>query len=300
MSNDVSPARILARIAEAIPPPCRPNMVVIGSLAAGYRFFGKDEHLYVRTKDVDSVLRPRNQAVKSGKEVAEQLLQEGWRHREEGDHARPGNAATPDEKLPAVRLVPPDGGDWFIELLTEPEPGAGEGRRWLRLELSTGHFGLPSFTCLALTTYKPQETPFGLFCARPEMMALANLLEHPRIGDELMSGLIAERRIKRSNKDLGRVLALAHLSGHDAVDTWAVEWEDALRAVFPESWQDLARRVGSGLRALLESDADLEEAAHTCNNGLLAARRVTVEQLRIAGLRLLADAVEPLAERTAQ
>lgn len=129
------------------------------------------------------------------------------------------------------------------------------------------------------------------------MMALANLLEHPVIGSERMSGLIADRQIKRSNKDLGRVLALAQLSRDERVATWAAEWEEALRVAFPETWRTLAARAGDGMRALLASPGDLVEAVHTCNNGLLAARQVTPEQLEIAGRRLLLDAIEPLEER---
>jgi hypothetical protein len=205
MSN-VSPSAILAQVAQSVPTECLPNIIIIGSLAAGYHFFGNDKDLYVRTKDIDSVLRPRTKAVKSAEAVAEKLLSAGWQHKDDGNHSKPGDQDTPEDKLPAVRLHPPDSTDWFIELLTEPAPGDQGDRRWLRVKLSTGHFGLPSFTFLGVTTYKPAATPFGLFCARPEMMALANLLEHPAIRPERMSGLIESRAIKRSNKDLGRVL----------------------------------------------------------------------------------------------
>ena len=296
MSN-VSPSRILAQVAESVPHDCLPNIIVIGSLAAGYHFFAADKNLYVRTKDIDSVLRPRNRAVESGRAVAEKLLASGWHHREEGEHSKPGDRNTPDDKLPAVRLVPPNEPDWFVELLTEPERGDTGDRRWLRLELSTGHFGLPSFSFLALTTFKPVETPFGLYCARPEMMALANLLEHPSIRPETMSGLIEGRSIKRTNKDLGRVLALARLSGPDKVETWADAWAEALSTCFPNNWKSLAAVVGNGIRALLTNPDELEEATYTCNNGLLAARPVTVEQLSIEGQRLLLDAIEPLEQR---
>ena len=61
-------------------------------------------------------------------------------------------------------------------------------------------------------------------CAQPKMMALANLLEHPRILPDVMSGLIADRSIKRSNKDLGRSIAIARLSGPDAVAEWHADW----------------------------------------------------------------------------
>jgi hypothetical protein len=256
-------------------------------------FIWPRQGLYVRTKDIDSVLRPRNTAVKSAESVAERLLSSGWAHRQEGEQGKPGDQNTPDGELPAVRLHPPATNDWFIELLTEPAPGDRGERRWLRVKLSTGHFGLPSFPFLGLITYKPMETPFGHFCARPAMMALGNMLEHPSIRPERMSGLIESRRIKRSNKDLGRILALARLSGAN-LENWARDWSEALTACFPDEWKTLAAQAGSGLRALLASPEDLDEAVHTCNNGLLAARPVTVEQLRIELQRLLLDAVEPL------
>jgi hypothetical protein len=126
------------------------------------------------------------------------------------------------------------------------------------------------------------------------MMALANLLEHTKIAQRTMSSLIAERAIKRSNKDLGRVLALARLSGPEVVDSWTSEWVDAMTACFPDRWRRLAGRAGSGIRELLASPVDLEEATYTCNNGLLAQAPATRELLAIAGHRLLSDAIEPL------
>jgi hypothetical protein len=296
MSN-VSPSLILAKVAQSIPHDCLSNIIIIGSLAAGYHFFGNEREMYVRTKDIDSVLRPRTTAVKSAEAVAEKLISAGWRHKPDGNHSQPGNKDTPENELPAVRLHPPDTTDWFIELLTEPSPGDQGDRRWLRVELSTGHFGLPSFPFMQVITYKPVKTPFGLFCARPEMMALANLLEHPSVRPERMSGLIESRAIKRSNKDLGRVLALARLSGEN-VEGWTDEWSDVLKEVFPNSWKSLAARVGAGLRDMFANPDDLEEAVHTCNNGLLAARPITVEQMQIELQRLVQDAIEPLEERS--
>jgi hypothetical protein len=116
MSN-VSPSMILAKVAESVPHECLPNIIIIGSLAAGYHFFGKDKDLFVRTKDIDGLLRPRNRAVESGKAVAEKLLSSGWRPKEDGAHGQPGNKDTPENQLPAVRLHPPDSSDWFIERL---------------------------------------------------------------------------------------------------------------------------------------------------------------------------------------
>lgn len=294
--SDIRPDQVLAKVAESIPPECRSNLIVIGSLAAGYHFFSRARPFFVRTKDIDTVLQPRKRAVASGRAMAERLIGSGWRHKTDGEHAKSGDAKTPVADLPAVRLYPPGSQDWFIELLTVPESGAMGGRDWLRLELSTGHFGLPSFSFLPLSIYRPAKTPFGLDCARVEMMALANLLEHPKIAPKTMSSLIAERAIKRSNKDLGRVLALARLSGPEAVDSWTREWADAMAVCFPDQWKSLAGRAGSGIRELLASPGDLEEATYTCNNGILAQAPVTREQLATEGRRLLLDAIEPLEQ----
>jgi hypothetical protein len=182
-------------------------------------------------------------------------------------------------------------------LLTVPE-SEDEGEDWTRLELPAGHYGLPCFRYLSIAACSPMKTELGLYCARPEMMALANLLEHPEIGGQTMSSLIAGRSIKRSNKDLGRVLALARLS-NDETEGWAMTWQVALKTRFPRSWRDLARHSADGLRALLDSPEDLSEAYITCTNGLLAHYGVTEEQLRVTGLRLLQDAMAPL-ERMAE
>lgn len=66
------------------------------------------------------------------------------------------------------------------------------------------------------------------------MMALANILEHPRIKPETMSGLIENRKIKRSNKDLGRALAIVRLYGDVQLDEWLDLWEDAVRSRISE------------------------------------------------------------------
>ena len=61
-------------------------------------------------------------------------------------------------------------------------------------------------------------------------------------------------------------------------------------------WRPLAGRTGSGLRALLASGSDLEEARITCNAGLLAREPVTLEQFRREAERVLVDAIEPMEE----
>lgn len=300
--NQISPTKVLSEVAAAVPASCRGNIVVIGSLAAGFHFFKNDPSKAVRTKDVDCVLAPFHAAVGAGQAITRQLLDEGWQRRMAGDHQQPGNAGTPVDQLPAVRLYPPgvdpDSAEaWFIELLTVPESTENEGRKWTRLPLDEGHFGLPTFRFISITAFDALPADdLGIRYARPEMMALANLLEHPEIKPERMSGLFAGRAIKRSNKDHGRVLAIATLADLDDYRPWANSWKNALEACFPNEWRSLALRVGAGLRALLASRSDFEEAYHTCLNGLLASQPPTLDALRSAGDRVLGDAVELLEE----
>jgi hypothetical protein len=299
--SQVTPSKVLAEVSAAVPAACRENIVIIGSLAAGYHFFGDDESKAVRTKDVDCVLEPFHAAVGAGQSIARQLLDAGWQRPVHGDHQNPGNEQTPVRQLPAVRLYPPDADPdseeaWFIELLTVPEsPKINEP--WTRLPLAEGHFGLPTFRFLSITAFDPLPAgELGIRYARPEMMALANLLEHPEIKPDRMSALFAGRAIKRSNKDLGRVLAITTLADLNDYRPWAASWKKALEPCFPAEWRELASRAGSGLRQLMQSEADLEEAHHTCVNGLLASQPPTIAALTAAADRLLGDVIETLED----
>ena len=298
--RSVSPAAVLSEVAAAIPDACRKNVIIIGSLAAGYHYFADRGAIAVRTKDADCLLSPRLAAIPAGRQILESLLSEGWSLRADEPWGVPGDANTPDEELPAVRLQPPGGSEWFVELLTVPETPTQRLKQWVRLETSHGHFGLCSFGFLSLVGYEPTPTDLGVSVARPEMMALANLLEHRELTKDLMAGGFAGRAdIKRCNKDLGRVLAIAHLAtgkDEDALLGWQPAWRAALSAQFPDDRGALSRSVGDGLRALLASEPDLEQAWHTCRNGLLAYAPPTLDALRADGQRLLVDAVERLED----
>jgi len=293
MMTPLSPDAIMRQIADAIPENIRGDIIVIGSLAAGYHFFAEDPDAAVTTKDVDCLLSPNVRAVESSKAVAERLLSEGWQLRIHEGFERPGSAQTPTADLPFVRLNPPKNPEWFIELNASPAANQTEGKRLERVTTTHGDFAIFSFRFLALVEEDPIATPYGVSIARPEMMALANLLHHPAIGPDLIQGTTD----KRSNKDLGRVLALAWLANardENAMSAWSVNWQAALQRRFPGDWKDLVAHAGDGLRALLASPPDLEQATRICNDGLLARRPVTSTNLAATGRRLLGEAVAPM------
>jgi hypothetical protein len=286
-----SPAKILQDMANSIPTEFHELIVVVGSLAAGFHYFGSDEEREVRTKDIDCVVSPRVRAVTAGKEITEYLMETGWLPRSHDEHNFPAPPQTPDDELPGIRLYPPGGRGWFLEFLTVPDPADERNRQWMRVELKTGHAGLASFRYLSLTDFDPLPTEYGIRYAQPATMALANLLSHQKIGHETMSAEIGGRAIKRSNKDLGRVLAMARL-GDEELDGWPRIWLEALESRFPEQFDSLAPIVGNGLRAMLASENDLEQAVHTCNHGLLVDDAVKVSELKLTGKRFMQDVID--------
>lgn len=132
----VSPRAVLAQVSNAIPNECRANIVIIGSLAAGYIFFRNEDTMTVRTKDVDCLLTPRLLAVRTGKAVMEQLFAHGWRFHPVGKWKKPGSAAEDIDELPAPRFEPPEDKNWFIELLSAPDPNTNDAGQKQRIVTS--------------------------------------------------------------------------------------------------------------------------------------------------------------------
>lgn len=282
------PARgVMQQVAEAIPTECRSEIIIVGSLAAAYHFFG-NANGEVSTKDVDGMLSPNARAIRNGRIIAERLFAAGWTLRKDPRWGKPGDPSTPTDQLPILRLNPPGNTEWFLELAAAPSGSDRAAKTFERLTTNEGDFTLYSFRFLALTEDDPLTTEFGILYARPEMMALANLLHHPRIAPET----IEKTTDKRSNKDLGRVLALAWLSLNrdpDALDGWPERWQRALQKRFPDEWRVLALHAGDGLRELIDErhKLDLDQATRISNLSLLRGRDLGPEQLRATARRVL-------------
>jgi hypothetical protein len=262
----------------------------VGSLAAAYAFRTRLESRAVNTKDADVVVHPAGD-LRSSAALARNLLRIGWSRTPEC-YPRPGPA--PADELRAIRLYPPGSRDYFVELLGLPRKGQTGGVAWTPLPLPDGWYGIGCFRFMGLLALKRFRSDEGLDYASPAVTALAHLLAHPEVGPQRMSAPIQGRKILRSAKDLGRVLALAWLAGRDEAAQWLPDWEQGLRTCFPVDWRRLARGAGTGLRELLEDEPALEEARVTTEVGLLSGRGVTAEALRAVGRQLLADAIEPL------
>lgn len=293
MEQALTPQDVLRQVAQAIPEDVRGDIIIVGSLAAGYQLL-RHRGQTMRTKDVDGMLAPHARAMVSATRVTDRLLGEGWLPQTTPAYDLPGTANTRDERLAVVRLQPPGTREWFLELLgappeVTPEPNSS-GRSSRRLETSGGHFALPSFAYLGLAQFQPTLSEFGIRIALPEMMALANLLHHPAIGGTLMGQPFANRQIKRANKDLGRVVALAYLADRqdeDALERWQPRWHEALNEMASEHAQRLTAAAPAGLYALLASAPDMEQALHTVNFGLLSATPLSSSQFVIALRRLV-------------
>ncbi len=290
--NELDPKVLFEMIASHLPVELHENVLIVGSLAAAYHYRHKLQTRAVNTKDADVVVKPAN-ALRECREMAMRLLSEKWRR-------YPGKCFSqespePANELRAIRFLPPNSDAYYVELLGLPEYGQRERQKWVPVELDDGWYGLPCFRYFAVMGFRSERSEEGLFYATPAMMALANLLAHRELGSDTMSEPIGARILLRSAKDLGRVLALAHLAGREDVEQWLVLWRSAIETCFPDDHRDLSTRLGDGLRALLNDPDALEQARHANEVGLLRGRRVGVEALRAIGQRILVYAIEPLA-----
>lgn len=297
MSASLNAHVVLHKLAKALPAKHHKSIIIVGSLSAAAQLI-KDADTELRTKDIDGMLAPNATAVNAAKEIATTLIEEGWEPRADTDKfILPADGTTPQDKLPVVRLKPPGEGkdEWFLELLGAPPtlaPDAeGKTRYSERVETSTSHFEIPSFAYLGVTQYQPVPHESGLQLASVATMALSNLLHHPKIEDNRMSAPMEGRLIKRANKDLGRVVAMAFISDQldeDAVETWPEVWQRALQDLgAPEVTRSKLDGINSGMQALLASPEDQDEALHSINYGLLSSRPMDRRQFQIAIQRYL-------------
>ena len=290
--NKLDPIALFGRIAADVPSELHRHLFVTGSLAAAFQFQAQLEGRAVNTKDADLVVHPAGD-VNSCRDMAVTLFARGWTRTEE---CYPRPAPEPEDDLRAIRLYPPTSHDYFIEFLNLPARDQREAKRWIPIQLPDGWYGLPSFRFMGLTALNRLMSPVGLEYASPSMMALANLLSHPAVGNErIQSGTM--QGTLRSAKDLGRVLALARLARRDETEKWVELWSTGLKDRFPNEWKELAAHAGDGLRELLEDVAALEEARQTTEVGLLNGMGVTAEMLKATGERLLQDVIEPLSQQ---
>jgi hypothetical protein len=288
--SKLDPVVLFRALCTDIPEDLRKDVFVTGSLAAAYAFKIRLRGQAVNTKDADLLVHPAGN-VNAAQHLAERLLDLGWRPT---DQCKP-LPELPDDagKLWAIRLMPPTSNDYFIEFLNVPDEEQAEPKRWIPVRLNGGWYGLPSFKFMGLLAWSRRRSDEGLEHAGPEMMALSNLLSHSAVSDtEIESGEF--RGLRRCAKDLGRVLALAYLSGRDETETWVGPWRAGLEKSFPRTWREHAGRAGAGLREMLADDAVMEQARKTTESGLLSGMGIDVPALRGIGERMLVDAIEPL------
>jgi len=96
--------------------------------------------------------------------------------------------------------------------------------------------------------------------------------------------------------------ALAYLTQEkdkDALESWPVSWGQVLASTYSNRSKALMEGIGGGLRKLLHSSEDIEQALETYQMGLLVMRRVTISTLQATGKRLLTAVVAPLEKMAA-
>ncbi len=294
MSN-LDPELIFDVIASQLPKELHEHVLIIGSLAAAYHYKARLRIDAINTKDADVVVQPAG-ADEECKTIANRLLAEGWRRRERCVPKASQAELVEDD---VIRLHPPKSDIYFVELLALPRPDQTEPKKLIPVELVDGWHVLPAFRHLRLVALEQRTSKQGLQYAAPEMMALSNLLAHRTLGTHKTTEEIGGRRLIRSAKDLGRVLALAELAGRAETEQWPEAWEKALRRLYtPAEVADLGAHAGDGFAELFTDLDALADALLAVDIGLLNGFGMTREALRATADRLVVDALDPLAERT--
>jgi len=78
LADRLTPSEVMEQVAQAMPPTVRGNVIIVGSLAAGYNFFSGDGAASMRTTDVDMLFSQHAVAVDAAVEVTEALLVASW------------------------------------------------------------------------------------------------------------------------------------------------------------------------------------------------------------------------------
>lgn len=276
----LDPRKTLSQLRRHLSDKICSKVVVVGSLAAAYHHWPKLKRRALSTKDADFLIHSPGDAGS----LMEEFLRAGWsRSSQPGKECFAKPPATAPHECRAIRMVPPDTSDFFVELLGFPAKSQRESLLWKVVDLEDGRYGLPSFRFLGLGAEGAVATRYGLRCAEPSMMALANLLHHPTLGTQR----IGNTGELRAAKDLGRVLALWFLEVQDGRAAWGSIWRAGLKARFPRRWKSLAKRVGLGLQALLQDESALREAHDLALRGLLAGYPLEVDTFRVLAQEIL-------------
>lgn len=280
---------LLRQVADRVPTHLHGNVVVIGSIATAWVFRDVSGTHAVATKDIDLLLRPALDAVITAEALGQELLDEGWRP-QYPNGIQPGGPDTPDARLPALRLSPPDVAEaWFVELLAEPAQDQTSRKHWTRFRTRLGHFGLPSFRYMPVAISHAENTEFGLRVARPSSMALAHLLEHAEPDRTPIASLPGTP--PRFVKDVGRAIALWWLAREQssvAGDRWTAQWHECLASLYPGLDGAMKNAAATGLRSI---EGDLPQAHAIARAGVLAPHGTTLQafQRAYASLAQLID-----------
>ena len=282
---ELDASALLQKIAERVPPALRTHVVVIGSIASAWAFRDISGTRTVATKDIDLLLQPAIDAVATAQFLGQELLDAGWQPTYPGN-LQPGHLDTPDERLPTLRLTPPDeAAGWFVELLAEPTANQATRKHWRRFRTDLGDFGLPSFRYLRVAVHAADATDFGLRVARPANMALAHLLEHADPDRTPISSLPGNP--PRFTKDVGRAISLWWLAREQsprAGEQWLEQWRATLTALYPGQQTQMQAAARAGLTAVSDY---LREAHRLALYSVLAPHGTTLTAFRRAHASLL-------------